>query len=207
MKIRFRKSVGIALTVYALSSEGFMTVGDVIEEFGSVSTDGIRWGIVDDRVMGGRSQGRFTLTKEATMLFEGDLSLENNGGFSSVRSSDVAYDFSDREGLVLRVRGDGRTYQMRLNTNARFRSWNVSFSAQFETEKGKWMDVFLPFDQFKAGFRGRSLPSVAFDASKVRRLGILLGDKKPGSFRLEIDSISTYGPEESVVARTAEVGN
>lgn len=165
---------------------------DVVTDFSSKYSGDLRWRIVDDRVMGGRSQGRFAVTAEETLLFQGNLSLENNGGFSSVRSAEGLYDFSASQGIVLRVRGDGRTYQLRLNTTARFRSWDVSFSASFKTEKDEWIDVWVPFDQFKAGFRGMALPNVTFDPSSVRRFGILLGDKNPGAFRLEIDSIRTY---------------
>jgi transforming growth factor-beta-induced protein len=118
--------------------------------------------------------------------------LENNGGFSSVRSAEVDFDLSNSDGLMLRVKGDGRTYQMRLGTDARYRSWDVSFSAKFNTKKDSWLNVRIPFGDFKAGFRGRSLGDVTFDSSKIRRFGILLGDKNPGAFRLEIDSISTY---------------
>ena len=41
---------------------------------------------VNDGVMGGRSDGRFRIAKERSMEFFGTLSLENNGGFASVRS-------------------------------------------------------------------------------------------------------------------------
>ncbi len=173
---------------------------ELITDFSKESADGLRWRIVDDRVMGGRSQGRFAVTEDETLLFKGNLSLENNGGFSSVRSGEGSYEFSGSQGIALRVRGDGRTYQLRLNTLARFRSWDVSFSASFKTEKGKWIDVMIPFSSFEAGFRGRSLPRVAFDSASVRRIGILLGDKKPGPFRLEIDSIGTYGASAKSVS-------
>ena len=155
----------------------------------------MNWRITDDRVMGGKSQGRFEITQQGVMKFRGNLSLENNGGFSSVRSGDLNLDLSNSAGLLLRVKGDGRTYQMRLGTDARYRSWNVSFSAKFKTKRGSWVNLRIPFDKFEAGFRGRSLEKVSFDPSKIRRFGILLGDKKPGSFELEIDSISTYSED------------
>ena len=109
-----------------------------------------------------------------------------------MRSGGVSFDLSDSEGLALRVKGDGRKYQVRLGTEARYRSWDVSFSAGFQTKKDTWVNVRIPFSDFKAGFRGRSLDQVSFDPSKIRRLGILLGDKKPGRFEVEIDSISAY---------------
>lgn len=49
------------------------------------STDIKTWYIVDDVVMGGRSSGTFTLNEDGHGVFAGNVSLENNGGFSSVR--------------------------------------------------------------------------------------------------------------------------
>jgi uncharacterized surface protein with fasciclin (FAS1) repeats len=82
---------------------------------------------------------------------------------------------------------------MRLGTVARYRSREVSFSADFQTQKDKWIELRIPFSSFNAEFRGRSLKDVGFDSSSVRRIGIFLGDKQPGAFQLEIDSISAYG--------------
>lgn len=68
-------------------------------------------------------------------MFSGMLSLENNGGFSTFRSSDLKLDLSNHLGLLLRVKGDGRTYQVRLATDALFRGMEVSFAAEFATVK------------------------------------------------------------------------
>ena len=46
------------------------------------------WEVEDDVVMGGRSEGAFSLNQEGNAVFSGNVSLENNGGFSSVQ-----YDF------------------------------------------------------------------------------------------------------------------
>ena len=125
------------------------------------------------------------------MRFSGVLSLENNGGFSSFRSGDIKLDLSGAAGLLLRVRGDGRTYQARLATDARFRGMEVSFSAEVGTRKGEWIDVKVPFADFKGSFRGLALPDERLDPSKVRRVSIMLGDKKQGPFEVEIDYIRT----------------
>ena len=42
-----------------------------------------QWSIVNDDVMGGVSQGSAQAVDDV-LLFKGDISLENNGGFSSV---------------------------------------------------------------------------------------------------------------------------
>ncbi len=163
-----------------------------ITEFDTTENRKLSWGITNDGVMGGLSRGQAEFSNEGTMIFRGTLSLENNGGFSTVRSSRTNLDLSESTGLALRVKGDGRTYQLRLATQARYRSREVSFSADFKTQEGEWIDVRVPFDRFEAGWRGRSLKNVEFDPAKITRLGILLGDKKPGKFRLEVDWLRAY---------------
>jgi hypothetical protein len=44
------------------------------------------WQTVNDGVMGGVSVGKFQITDKKTLEFSGTLSLENNGGFASVRT-------------------------------------------------------------------------------------------------------------------------
>ena len=78
--------------------------------------DSLRWQAVNDGVMGGRSQGDSARTKDGTLLFSGEISLENNGGFSSIRTREQDLQLGDYDGLEVRVRGDGRTYKLSLRT-------------------------------------------------------------------------------------------
>jgi monofunctional biosynthetic peptidoglycan transglycosylase len=126
------------------------------------------------------------------MTFSGMLSLENNGGFSTFRSGDLKLDLSSHLGLRLRVKGDGRTYQVRLATDAVFRGMEVSFAAEFPTQKGEWVEVKVPFAEFKGSFRGLDLPKERLDTSKIRRVSILIGDKKQAPFEVELDYIRTF---------------
>jgi NADH dehydrogenase [ubiquinone] 1 alpha subcomplex assembly factor 1 len=161
--------------------------------------DGMDWQVVNDGVMGGLSEGRLTQNPAGTMRFSGMLSLENNGGFSTFRSGDLKLDLSRHSGLVLRVKGDGRTYQVRLATDARFRGMEVSFAAEFATPKGEWAEVKVPFADFKGSFRGLDLPEERLDASKIRRVSILIGDKKQAPFAVELDFIRPYGASEPAI--------
>ena len=78
----------------------------VLFDFGTSDRFG-RWIIVNDDVMGGRSRSEMILTDEGTALFQGTLSLENHGGFASVRTLLPSHTLDGYQGLVLRVRGDG----------------------------------------------------------------------------------------------------
>ncbi len=166
-----------------------------VAEFTLKEADSIGWRVVDDGVMGGLSKGKIQISEDGILNFNGNLSLRNNGGFSSLRSGDLKLDLSGADGLVARVKGDGRTYKMRFNTDARFRSRVVSFSADFKTKKDEWIEVKVPFDDFSGSFRGMSLKKETFDPGKIRRIGLILGDKKAGPFELQVDWIRTYGAE------------
>lgn len=145
------------------------------------------WQTVNDGVMGGRSVGRFKLNADKKLEFYGNLSLENNGGFASVRVRGAKFGLEKGEFIVARVRGDGREYN--LNLYAQRNLGGYSYRQSFKTKKGEWIEVRLPVDKFVATWRGRVYPNEKLNPSKVTGLGILLGDKKPGPFKLEIDWI------------------
>jgi NADH dehydrogenase [ubiquinone] 1 alpha subcomplex assembly factor 1 len=163
-----------------------------IAEFTPGESEKLDWRIVDDGVMGGLSQGKREISEEGILRFFGTLSLENNGGFSSLRTGDVIMDLSGAEGVVLRAKGDGRTYQLRFSTDAEYRGREMSFQAGFPTTKGEWAEVKVPFTRFLGTWRGRELPDKVFDPSKIRRIGLQLADKKAGPFELRVDWIRTY---------------
>jgi len=164
-----------------------------VAEFDPGEVKAAGWQVVDDGVMGGLSEGKLQISDDGILTFEGTLSLENNGGFSSLRTDSLKQDLNGAQGLVARVKGDGRTYQFRLGTDARFRGMEVSFMAEFATEKDSWIEVKVPFKNLKGSFRGMALKDEKFDPAKISRLGLLLGDKKAGSFKLKVDWIRTYG--------------
>ena len=166
--------------------------GQSIAEFDD-EKKGLDWQIVNDGVMGGLSKGNLAFTEAGTVKFFGDLSLRNNGGFTTMRSGQVDLDLSNSLGLLLLVKGDGRTYDARLDSSARYRGRPVSFSGPFKTTKGEWQQVKIPFSDFKGGFRGTDLPDKILDPSVIEQIWILLGDKQEGPFDLEIDWIRTYG--------------
>lgn len=148
------------------------------------------WQTVNDGVMGGRSEGRFRITENGTMEFFGTLSLENNGGFASVRSRAKKLKLGNDAALVARVRGDGRKYTANLYVPTRRIAF--SYRADFATANGKWMEVRIPLKDFQATSFGRTLkdakPVNPEDSSSI---GFLLADKKAGPFQLEIDWIKT----------------
>ena len=148
-----------------------------------------RWVAVNDGVMGGRSRGGPKVA-DGLLEFRGDLSLDNNGGFSSVRSVGRGFDLTGVSTVVLRVRGDGRRYQLRLATDLAYRGIAVSFGAGFDTTAGEWMVVRVPLDSLEATVRGTAIRGASLDPSKVREIGLLIADKREGPFALSVDWIA-----------------
>lgn len=166
-----------------------------LTEFTAEKADGFVWQVVDDGVMGGLSKGKLGFTAEGTIRFEGILSLENNGGFSSIRTARFEpLDLSGHPGLRLRVKGDGRSYQLRLESDARTRGTQpVSFTANFATTKGEWKEIEVSFRDFTGGWRGQALPDAKLNSATIERIGLVLADKQPGPFALEVDWIRVAG--------------
>lgn len=146
------------------------------------------WVAVNDGVMGGLSEGRPVVT-DGQLRFSGTLSLENNGGFASVRTTGRVYDFRGVTALVLRVKGDGRTYQLRLATDARIRRSAIAYGAEFQTAAGQWTDVRVPLASLVPTFRGRTLTGPPLDQSRVEEIRLLIGDDREGPFALVVDWI------------------
>lgn len=152
------------------------------------------WRSVDDVVMGGVSSSRMRTVGDAA-VFEGTLSLENNGGFASVRSERLQADLTGCEGVRIRVRGDGNRYQFRIRSNAALDG--PSHQLTFETRADEWFEVELPFSMFTAAYRGRPLPDYPpIDAGEIATVGFLIADKQEGEFRLEIDWVKAYRHED-----------
>ena len=126
-----------------------------------------------------------------TAVFRGTVSLENNGGFASVRSGPAEFDMEGYAGIRLRVHGDGNDYRLRLRTTDSFDG--VAYQQTFGTTAGKWITIDIPFADFTASFRGRRVPDApALNPSNIRQIGFLIADRQTGPFALEIASISVY---------------
>ena len=144
-----------------------------------------QWQSVNDGVMGGRSDGRFGISEDKTMEFFGTLSLENNGGFASVRARGGNLALKQDDVIVARIRGDGREYNINLYSQRN----RYSYRQSFKTKEGEWIEVEFPLDKFSATWRGQRFPNEKLDPSTLTGLGFLLGDKKPGPFKLEVEWI------------------
>lgn len=143
------------------------------------------WFTVHDGVMGGHSRGVVRPSGEGTLEFVGELSLENGGGFASIRSKPKPMGLCPGESIRVRVRGDGRTYSVNLYPERSPMAF--SFRAPLPTTADTWREISIPLNSFVATSFGREiLGHGPVEPETVGALGFLLGDKSAGSFRLEV---------------------
>ena len=143
----------------------------------------VRWQVVNDTVMGGRSESRF-IYENGQLQFGGRLNT-NGGGFASLRSNRQGWDLSEFSVVRLKVRGDGRNYRFRLYVD----NDRVSYQSNFATSAGEWEVLELPIDEFHASWRGRRLSRPPLAASKIVGMGLILADGIDGTFELAMDWI------------------
>jgi len=146
------------------------------------------WVIFNDTVMGGRSRAQIDIDKEH-LIFNGYLSLENNGGFASIRRVYNNREWEPSNPLQIKVLGDGRSYQFRLRTNRRMDG--VAYVSSFQTTAGEAQVFSFELSDFTPQFRGRLVrgaPELSFD--DITQLGFMLAEKAPGEFTLQVLSIS-----------------
>jgi monofunctional biosynthetic peptidoglycan transglycosylase len=146
------------------------------------------WQTVNDGVMGGVSDGKFKITDAKSMEFFGTLSLANNGGFASVRTKPKNLALEKGDTVVAKVRGDGREYMLNLYPNKQRVAY--SYRATVQTKKDEWIEVKIPLDKFEATSFGNVVKNAgAINPEEISALGFMLGDKKAGLFKLEIEWI------------------
>ena len=144
------------------------------------------WNIVNDDVMGGISTSTMSLNKEKNLLFKGNLSLENNGGFASSRLSLEKNILNGVKFFKIKFKGDGNTYKLRFRQNNR----RASYSHDFKSSKDEWIEVDLRVEDFKATWRGYSYSDYpALEPKEVISMGLQISDKQEGEFILEIEYI------------------
>ena len=170
----------------------------VVVDFDTRDSSG-EWTSVNDDVMGGVSNGGFRITEGGVLEFTGVVSLENNGGFASIRSRPGEHDLSECNGLLLRVRGDGQRYACNIRTD--FAIMAGSYQQPFDTKKGEWKEITLPFRDFVATSFGQVMRDAPkLDTGKIRSFGFTISDKQAGPFKLEVDWIRVVKkPSEPVV--------
>ncbi|MEM6343814.1 MAG: CIA30 family protein [Bacteroidota bacterium] len=156
-------------------------------DFGT-DKSGQTWRVINDGVMGGLSQAQARLT-DNSVLYRGEISLDNNGGFSSLRSPYERFNFSDFETVTIRFKSKGPTFGFTLETSSYF--YQPYYKTVLKSEGDDWQTITVKLTDFKQYQLGR--PSgerlAASYLSKIIRIGFINHDKVAKPFELEIDYI------------------
>ena len=140
--------------------------------------------IVNDGVMGGTSQSALRQDTQG-VYFEGLVSLENNGGFASMRS--LAQFPQGAQLIELLAKGDGKQYKLVLRTALAPR---VNYAADFIAEPS-WQTHQFNLSQFKPTFRGQVIDAPTLSFADVIEFGILISNNQAGRFVIQIKTLQS----------------
>jgi NADH dehydrogenase [ubiquinone] 1 alpha subcomplex assembly factor 1 len=144
-----------------------------------------KWRVVDDVVMGGESSGKFTMNNKHQAVYSGEVSLENNGGFSSLRYTFDQMSIKGHKTAKIRLKGDKKKYQFRVKTSKKDRH---SYKYVFKTS-GKWETIEIPLNEMEPTWRGFKPDLPNYEAEYCSEIGFLISNKKEESFELLLESI------------------
>lgn len=181
----------LALACSGSTAEPTPPSSDTMTLFDFDTADEAPWQVVNDGVMGGRSQGYVEIA-DGTLRFTGTL-VTQGGGFTSVRA-DRSVDLTGYDGLELRVRGGGRTFEVEVDDATRRRGRTVSRRAPFATQ-AEWTLVRVPFSALRTSVFGQPVSAPPIDLASVQQIGLYILDGQDGPFRLEVDLIRAYRAE------------
>lgn len=147
---------------------------------------------INDGVMGGVSEGWLRVPKDLNeengAVFEGCIRKENNGGFSTIRIPMDSSDCRDCSRLIVHVRGDGRSYSLRLFTDARNMMDAPGYEYAFKTRRGEYQEVIAPLASLIPRWRGMQVPAQPLSSvMEVKAFGIITTKNDGlGDFAIEI---------------------
>jgi hypothetical protein len=176
-------SLALAVVSGSARADDGLVVDDFSDSDG-ISALGTFWRGFTDRVMGGVSEAstvRTTMDGVACLRLQGDVSLDNNGGFVqvalSLSSDGGGLDASGYRGLRIVVRGNGEPgYYVHLRTEDTRRPWQY-YQARFDAPE-EWTEIDIPFDSFRPENLGRPL-----DTNRLTRIGVVAAKR---AFRADV---------------------
>ncbi|HNU11693.1 MAG TPA: CIA30 family protein [Rubrivivax sp.] len=147
------------------------------------------WRAIDDRVMGGVSRSTLRSDPGGHAVFEGEVSLDSNGGFASVRSAPAAHGRTGAQTCVLEVQGEAKRFKLNFLTEDSFEGLN--YQAAFTPDPDRWQRLRIPLAEFRPSFRGREVPGAPpLDPARLRQVGLMIAERQAGPFALAIRRIS-----------------
>jgi len=146
------------------------------------------WKVVVDAVMGGKSQAIIVHT-DSSIILEGTVSLENNGGFASMRTKEFNFDISKYSNVTITYRSTGQSFSFYIN---RYRKhYEPKFRTDIPITHGEWSTIKVDLSAFKIIQLGKEIDGeiTKQDLSKIIKLGFISNTKAATHFMLEVDTI------------------
>ena len=143
------------------------------------------WIIVNDGVMGGRSEAQGVI-EDGVLTWTGTI-VTTGGGFSSIRGP-VDGEFAGAASLTLRIRNDGRRYELLVDDSFDERA-RVTHYNPIETIGGAWQEISVPLNEMEARVFGNPVTANPFAPELATQVGVILADGMDGEFQFEIDWI------------------
>lgn len=157
-------------------------------DFGTTCKKCNDWFVVLDGVMGGLSTGTLE-KKENSFVLSGEVSLENNGGFASIRTPYASFDLSDYTTVSIRYRSTGQDFAFTLNKYRRF--WYPNYKTNLPMTNGEWAQVTFTlreFEKYRLGRKMQGNPG-SNDLADIIRLGFISNTKAATTYSFEVDFV------------------
>jgi hypothetical protein len=158
-------------------------------EFGKAAGRTSNWVILSDNVMGGVSDAAMQYENTAVVI-KGYVSLQNRGGFVSIKSGWGKLNLSSFTMVKITFRSTRQQYAFTLENSRRW--YEPAYKHSFSAEKiNTWETVTLKLDEFTEESIGTPTGNKVSGAvlENVLRIGISTNEKREGPFQLEIESI------------------
>lgn len=147
------------------------------------------WQIQNDNVMGGVSEGWIEMRSEG-LHWEGATRLENNGGFSSIRSPWRDWDLRGATEIRLKCRGMGGPFKLVLNVHEQW--WLPSAELNFDVPEEQG-EVVLRMEDLvwsQVGSSAHPPVDVRSELGSVLRVGIMKYDGTASPFEMDLASLT-----------------
>jgi NADH dehydrogenase [ubiquinone] 1 alpha subcomplex assembly factor 1 len=180
-----KKLILLLLCISALKSFGQSSIID----FGNSTGKNQEWMLLSDNIMGGNTKSKIEYTNNSVLL-SGNISLDNYGGFSSIKTKYKSFDLSKFTAFKIKFKSTKQKFAFTLEDNQNWTQPNYKY--EFSAKKDDtWEEVTIYFKDFKEIIIGEPTGNLMKSKSlkNIVRMGIMTSEKKEGPFTLEVDYI------------------
>jgi len=178
-----KKLIYILLAISTLKSFAQPSLID----FGNSTEKNQEWLLLSDNIMGGVTKSKIEYTSNSVLL-SGDISLDNYGGFASMKTKYKSVDLSKYIGIKIKFKSTNQKFAFTLEDNQNWTQPN--YKREFSSKKDDtWEEVTIYFKDFQEIVIGAPTGNMMKLKSlkNIVRMGIMTYEKKEGPFSLEVD--------------------